>query len=52
MHDIKDNKLDLEEAYDNYSEKLREEFIYPKFGGKEGFEKKMMDDFKKKESLK
>jgi hypothetical protein len=52
MHDIKDNKLDLEEAYDNYSEKLREEFIYPKFGGKEGFEKKMMEDFKKKESLK
>ena len=39
---IKKNNVDIEHAYEEYTEQLKDEFLYPQFGGKEAFEEKML----------
>lgn len=35
LSDVKAGKADINEEYDKFGEKLNEEYLYPKFGGKE-----------------
>lgn len=46
--DIKHNKISEESAFNNFKEDMANIYIYPKFGGKESFEKKMVESGKKK----
>jgi len=38
---VKNGELDIHEEHGKFSEKLNTEYLYPKFGGKENFEKEM-----------
>jgi len=40
---VKEGKADLHEEYEKFGERQNEEFIYPKFGGKEQFEKQIRE---------
>lgn len=42
MRQIKEENRDIDEAYEQYTEELREQFLYPQYGGKSGFEQKML----------
>jgi len=48
IYDIKNGKINFDDAFDNFKEKLANEYIYPKFGGKEKLEKKMKKKLRKK----
>lgn len=41
LQNVKYGNRNIEDAYNNYKENLNEQFIYPKFGGKTEFERKM-----------
>ena len=41
LNDVKHGRKNIQDAYDNFNEKLNEKYIYPDFGGKEEFEKTM-----------
>lgn len=41
LKNVKSGEQDINEAYNKYSEQLNEEYIYPKFGGKNNFEKEI-----------
>lgn len=43
MRDIKDGKKDIREEHSRFTEKMNEHFVYPKFGGKDNFEKEMSE---------
>lgn len=45
---VKTGSLDIHKATEEYHEELNSEYIYPKFGGKEQFEKKMQKEKNKK----
>lgn len=47
---VKDGKADLNEEYDKFGEKLNEEYLYPKFGGKEETFKFFTEQAKKEEN--
>jgi len=44
---VKTGKSEINTAFQAYSEKLNEDFIYSKHGGKENFEKKMAEENEK-----
>jgi hypothetical protein len=39
LNNVKDGKQNIQDAYNNFSEKLNEKYIYPMHGGKANFEK-------------
>lgn len=43
LKDVQKGKADIVQAQQSFGEKLNEQYVYPKFGGKEGFEKKMAE---------
>lgn len=45
---VKSGSIDIQKANEDFQEELNNEYIYPKFGGKEQFEKKMRKGIKKK----
>lgn len=50
LNKIKSGSLDIKKATDDFHEEQNHEYIYPKFGGKEEFEKEMLKDkYSKKE---
>jgi len=46
IDDINNKKISFEDANEQMKEKRASEYIYPQFGGKEAFEKKMMENKK------
>lgn len=44
---VKSGEVDIKDATSDFQEGMNNEYIYPKFGGKEKFEKKMASDAKK-----
>lgn len=46
---IKRGEKDMDETFEHFREGLSEEYIYPQYGGKEEFEKKMLRKNKRKE---
>jgi hypothetical protein len=52
MQTIKNGEKDITSAFTDYKEELNEEYVYPKFGGKEEFERKMNKKKKKAERRK
>lgn len=49
LKDVQQGKLEINNAYKQFSEKLNETYVYPVHGGKEKFEKKMAETATKKE---
>lgn len=43
LKEVKLGKVDIYKATEDYQEELSHEYVYPKFGGKEQFRKKMLD---------
>jgi len=41
LKSVKNGKKNINNAFEQYKSQLEEEYIYPKFGGKEEFEKQM-----------
>lgn len=48
LKQVKSGRLDINDAADSFGEKLRNKYVYPKFDGKENFEK-MMENAKEKD---
>lgn len=44
LEEVKKGRVEINEAQRNFGEKLNEKYVYPKFGGKEEFEKKMAEE--------
>lgn len=49
LHKVEHGELTMDDAFNNVRESLSEDYIYPKFGGKENFEKTMRERGKKKQ---
>lgn len=47
LNKIKNNEASMDDAYEEYTEGLNSRYIYPKFGGKQNFEKKMTENHNK-----
>lgn len=47
LQNVKHGNKDIESAYNDYKENLNEQYIYPKFGGKDEFERKIAKKAKK-----
>jgi len=43
LQNVKNGKIDVQSAFKNFREGKNEEYIYPTFGGKKGFEDKMKE---------
>jgi hypothetical protein len=43
LQNIKDGKLNMQDGYKDWCEKMNEEYVYSKHGGKENFEKVMKE---------
>jgi len=52
LRDIKQGKIDIQNADKQYQESLNEEYVYPQFGGKDGYEKKLAEMGKHQKSKK
>jgi hypothetical protein len=48
LEEVKKGRVEINDAQRNFGEKLNEKYVYPKFGGKEEFEKKMAEEAVKK----
>lgn len=48
LRKVKNKELDMDDVFENFKEGLAEEYIYPKFGGKEEFEKTIIERNNKK----
>lgn len=48
LADIKMGKKDIKQGFEDYRESLYDRYLYPQFGGKEGFERAMMEKGDKK----
>lgn len=48
FEEVKEGKRTIDSAYKEFTEELNSEYIYPKFGGKDKFEKTIMDKHKNK----
>ena len=44
LSDIKKGNKDMNESFNSFREGLSEEYVYPQFGGKEEFERKLAED--------
>lgn len=44
LSDIKKGNQDINKSFNSFREGLHEEFVYPKFGGKEEFERKLAEN--------
>jgi chromosome segregation ATPase len=44
LRPVQNGSVDIETAQQSFNEKLNNEYVYPKFGGKEGFEKAMANE--------
>ena len=47
LKDVESGKSNMDKEFMRVREELAEEYLYPKFGGKSGFQKAMDDDLKK-----
>lgn len=47
LKDVKNGRISIQDADKQYQESLNQEYIYPQFGGKENFEKRMAEIAKK-----
>ena len=52
LKDVETGKSNVEKEFVKVREELAQEYLYPKFGGKKGFEKAMEEDLKKNKSSK
>lgn len=52
LRDVKSGSINIHDADKNYKEALNEQYIYPKYGGKENFEKEMLNNKKIKKKHK
>ena len=52
LKEIKEGKVDIEKATKDYTETKNQAYIYPKWGGKEQFEKAMREEEKKNKGKK
>lgn len=52
LNDVKKGKKDMQKEYESFNEKLNESYLYPAYGGKEGFEKAMQEGVPKNKKRK
>lgn len=52
LKNVQSGNKNLESEFNNFKESLAEEYVYPKFGGKENFEKKIKERAEKKQRKK
>lgn len=45
---VKEGQADIDKEFETFNENLNQELVYPQFGGKEAFEKALINDAKKK----
>ncbi len=50
LKDVKNGNKNMEQEFGKFKESLAEEYVYPKFGGKDKFEKKIIKRAQKKQT--